>query len=154
MSVVPAWDGQDLRELLALDVIDFRLPLTPLHDGLNLDPAGPRLRYWVRLRHGLPDSAAAHAAALAYLSDWWINFSAAGAHLQSAEAENGLYIASLNHALWLHRPVRADAWLHIDSTSPAAASGRGLSVARFHDRQGQLVASATQESLMAPRSPA
>ena len=63
----------------------------------------------------------------------------------------GLYVASLNHAIWLHRPLRADEWLHFDSTSPAAASGRGLSIARVHDRQGLLLASATQECLMAPR---
>ena len=63
----------------------------------------------------------------------------------------GLYVASLNHAIWLHRPLRADDWLHFDSRSPSAASARGLSVARVHDRAGRLVASATQECLMAPR---
>jgi len=59
-----------------------------------------------------------------------------------------LYISSLNHALWLHRPVRADEWLHVETQSPCAASGRGLSVARFHDLQGRFVASGTQECLM------
>ena len=80
-----------------------------------------------------------------------LNFPAIGGHQPEAEAQGGLYVASLNHALWLHCPLRADEWLHFDSVSPAAGSGRGLSIARVHDRQGRLVASATQECLMAPR---
>ena len=54
-----------------------------------------------------------------------------------------------NHAMWLHMPPRADEWLHVETVSPRAAAGRGLSLARFHDLQGRYVASATQECLMA-----
>jgi acyl-CoA thioesterase-2 len=61
-------------------------------------------------------------------------------------------VASLNHAIWWHRPFRADEWLHFDCVSPAAADGRGLTLARIHDRHGRMVASATQECLMAPRA--
>ena len=132
------------------DVVDFRLADAP--QGMHLDETLPRLRFWLRLRHTLPDDAAVHAAAFAYLSDWWLNYPASGAHLRGLEGGAGLYVASLNHALWLHRALRADEWLHFDSVSPAAASGRGLSVARVHDRAGVLVASATQECLMAPRA--
>lgn len=128
------------------DVIDFRLSEPP--PGLRLDPREPRLRFWVRVRQALPEDPHLHAAAFAYLSDWWLNYAASGAHHDEAQAAGGLYIASLNHALWLHRPLRADDWLHFDSVSPAAASGRGLSVARVHDRQGRLVASVTQECLL------
>jgi acyl-CoA thioesterase-2 len=60
-----------------------------------------------------------------------------------------LYIASLNNAIWLHRPVRADQWLHVDSTSPARAAGLGLSVGAVHDAQGSLLATITQHCLMA-----
>ncbi len=130
--------------------VDFRLAGAP--ELLRLSLPEPRLRFWVRLAQPLGDDPHLHAAAFAYLSDWWINYAATGGHQQDAIARGGLYVASLNHAIWLHRPLRADDWLHFDSTSHAAAHGRGLSVARVHDRQGRLVASATQECLMAPRA--
>ena len=103
------------------------------------------------MAQALDDDPAQHAAAFAYLSDWWLNFPASGGYIDALDGTPGLYIASLNHAIWLHRPFRADEWLHVESISPAAAGGRGLSVARVHDRAGRLVASATQECLMAPR---
>lgn len=90
-----------------------------------------------------------HAAGFAYLSDWWLNYATIGSHQPEALESGGLYVASLNHALWLHQVPRADDWLHFDVVSPAAGSGRGLSIARVHDRAGRLVASATQECLMA-----
>ncbi|MCA0241601.1 MAG: thioesterase family protein [Proteobacteria bacterium] len=129
--------------------LDFRLAAPP--PNLALELPEPRIRFWIRARRPLGDDAALHAAVFAYLSDWWVNYPATGGHQAEAQAKDGLYVASLNHAMWLHRPVRADEWLHFDSISPAAAAGRGLSVARVHDRQGQLVASATQECLMVPR---
>lgn len=131
-------------------VIDFRFAAPP--QWLRLSLPEPRIRFWVKTRDRLPDDPALHAAVFAYLSDWWLNYPAVGGHQPEAEARGGLYVASLNHAIWLHHPLRADGWLHFDSVSPAAASGRGLCIARVHDRHGTLVASATQECLMAPRS--
>ena len=94
---------------------------------------------------------ALHAAAFAYLSDYWINFAACIAHV-GAIADRGakLYVASLNHAIWFHRPLRADYWLLFDCVSPSGAFGRGLTIARVYSRAGDLVASATQECLLAP----
>lgn len=130
--------------------IDFRF--ADPSAGLRLESSAPRLRFWLRLRHPLADDPALHAAAFAYLSDWWLNFPASGAHLEALlQRRERLYVASLNHAIWLHRPLRADDWLHVETVSPAAAFGRGISVARVHDRVGRLVASATQECLMVPR---
>lgn len=131
------------------DGIDFRFAAPPPH--LRLDLPEPRLRFWLRSKTRLVDDPHLHAAAFAYLSDWWLNYPAVGGHQLDAQEAGGLYVASLNHTIWLHHPLRADEWLHFDSTSPAAGSGRGLSIARVHDRQGQLLASATQECLMAPR---
>ncbi|MFO1218712.1 MAG: thioesterase family protein [Burkholderiaceae bacterium] len=129
--------------------IDFRIAAVP--ERLLLDAREPRLRSWVRLRARVGDAAADHAAALAYLSDWWVNYPALGAHLDGLSDGPGLYVASLNHSIWWHRRPRADQWLHVESVSPAAGAGRGFNVARLHDRAGQLVASVTQECLMAPR---
>jgi acyl-CoA thioesterase-2 len=60
-----------------------------------------------------------------------------------------MYIASLNHAIWLHRPPRADQWLHVRTTSPGSAGGRGLSIAAVHDLRGHHIATLSQECLMA-----
>lgn len=125
--------------------IDFRIP-DPVS---QLDPrqARPRFRCWMKAHVPLGDGHRLHAAAFAYLSDWWLNFSALVPHIEAA-AGRRLYIASLNHALWLHRPFRADEWMHVQTQSPATLGARGLSVAQVHDERGRLVASATQECVM------
>ncbi len=126
--------------------IEFRIP-APSHQ-LSSNHMTGRFRFWMRTTQPLPDDASVHAAAFAYLSDWWLNFSALGMHLRDLEGRQ-LYIASLNHALWLHRPIRADQWMHVDCSSPCANAGRGLSIGAVHDIQGRQLASMTQECLMA-----
>ncbi|MBN9409280.1 MAG: thioesterase family protein [Burkholderiales bacterium] len=118
----------------------------------QVDPrtAEPRLRFWLRARQRLADDACVHAAAFAYLSDWWINFCSLAPHMRDLERGERLYVASLNHAIWLHRPFRADEWLYFDTHSPFAGGGRGLSIAHVHDAAGQAVATVTQECLMVP----
>nr|WP_251010729.1 acyl-CoA thioesterase domain-containing protein [Variovorax paradoxus] len=130
-------------------VLDFRLEDPP--ERLRLDRAEPRLRYWLKSKARLRDDPHLHAAVFAYLSDWWVNYPASGAHLDEAIEGGGLYVASLNHSIWLHAPFRADEWLHFESISPVANSGRGLCIARVHDRDGRLVASVAQECLMGYR---
>ncbi len=119
--------------------------------GLGLDAHSTRLRFWLRARNELPDNSNVQAAAFAYLSDWWLNFSTVGIHVRQMQHDGTrLHVASLNHSIWFHRPLLADRWLHFDIQSPCAASGRGLSIATVHDVEGVLVASATQENLMTP----
>ena len=149
----PRWSQRIERvlgyKLRKREALDFRLAAPP--ERLQLELPAPHLCFWVRMTGRLPDEPHVHAAAFAYLSDWWLNFSAVGGHQDEADARGGLYVASLNHAIWFHRSFRADQWLHFDSTSPAAASGRGLSIARVHDRAGAMVASVSQECLMTPQ---
>jgi acyl-CoA thioesterase-2 len=129
-------------------IIDFRVPEVP--EGMRLALPEPRLRFWLRLKQTLPDDDMLHSAAFAYLSDWWLNYAAVGGHVEElAKSGGSIYVASLNHTVWHYRPVRADAWLHFDCSSPSGAAGRGLSIARVHDREGKLVAIASQECLMA-----
>jgi len=129
--------------------IDLRLPF--IDDVLRGDPSSPRVRFWIRTWAPLRDDPALHAAAFAYISDYWINFVACIAHVAPlAKADGKLYVASLNHAIWFHCPFRADQWLLCDCASPRAARGRGLATARVYSRSGELVASATQECLLAP----
>jgi acyl-CoA thioesterase-2 len=111
----------------------------------------PRMRFWIRLREALGDDASLHAAAFAYLSDYWINFAACVAHVPTMSERGGmLYVASLNHAIWFHRPLRADEWLLFDCVSPSGALGRGYASGRVYNRAGVLVASVTQECLLSP----
>jgi acyl-CoA thioesterase II len=129
--------------------IDLRLPF--VEDVMRGDPLSPRVRFWIRVRAPLRDDPALHAAAFAYISDYWINFVVCIAHVPPLAKVNGkLYVASLNHAIWFHCPFRADQWLLFDCVSPRAALGRGLATARVYSRSGELVASATQECLLAP----
>ena len=125
--------------------IEFRIPDPAQQYGS--DTMDGRFRFWMRATGSLPDDTRVHAAAFAYLSDWWLNFSALGVHLRDLGSRR-LYISSLNHAIWLHRPLRVDQWLHVDSKSPASASGRGLSIGTVHDEEGRSVATLTQECLM------
>lgn len=109
----------------------------------------PRARFWLRARIG-SSHARMHEGSLAYMSDWWLNFSSIGSHANELfEQGRCIYIASLNHNIWFHRPFRADRWLHFDTESASADGGRGLSIARIHDDHGALVATASQECLMA-----
>jgi acyl-CoA thioesterase-2 len=126
--------------------IDLRLPF--VDDVLRGDPGGPRVRFFIRTRRPLGDAPTLHAAAFAYISDYWINIAACIAHVRPTAPK--LYVASLNHAIWFHEPFRADDWLLFDCASPRAADGRGLTIARIYAQSGEMVASATQECLLAP----
>jgi acyl-CoA thioesterase II len=154
LGQLPAAWGQEIVDRLGYGLVDkpavqFRLP--GLSNGFRLQLPEPRMRFWLKTTQTLPEDPMLHAGAFAYLSDWWLNFPAMGGHLRNLRPDDRLYVASLNHAIWLHEPFRADQWLHFDCRSPAAGAGRGFTVARIHDRDGRHVASATQECLMAPR---
>jgi acyl-CoA thioesterase-2 len=62
----------------------------------------------------------------------------------------GVQMASLDHAMWFHRPFRADNWLLFATRSRTAGNGRGLATGEFFARDGRLVASVTQEALLRP----
>ncbi len=147
----PEWEA-DLRRLSGYSLhtkqcLEFRVP--DVQRQVSPATAGPQLSFWLKARDVLPDDPFVHAAAFAYLSDWWLNFSSVAPHVRGLEAQQQrLYMSSLNHCIWFHRPVRADEWMHFDCHSPSAAHGRGLAIARVHDARGMMVASTTQESLM------
>ena len=65
-----------------------------------------------------------------------------------------VFVASLDHAVWFHRPFRADEWWLYDQVSPSASNGRALVLARVFTQDGQLVASVAQEAVMRPRKEA
>ena len=97
--------------------------------------------------HGGPEKAV-----LAYASDYGLLATALLPHAVSPRSP-AVQLATLDHALWAHRPFRADEWLLYAMDSPAAAGARGFTRGSFYTRDGTLVASVTQEGLMRPRDP-
>lgn len=120
-------------------------------DDRNEASAGGLLRYWMRVRGPFPDDARLHRCALAYASD----MGALQAALRASGLELGdaLQVASLDHALWLHRDFRFDEWLLFSFSPVSVSRGRGLSRGTVHTRDGRHVASLVQEGLMRPRTP-
>jgi acyl-CoA thioesterase-2 len=107
---------------------------------------------WIRAARRLPDDPAIHRAALAYFSDLTLLDASLIPHGKSVFSKS-VQCASLDHALWLHRPFRADEWLLYSQTSPSASGARGFNLGQFHDREGRLVASVAQEGLIRPVAP-
>ena len=115
---------------------------------LEPDPGRPaRQRVWLRATSTLPDDPFWHTAAFTYFSDMTLTGAALTAHgLSYASGE--VFLASLDHAVWFHRPFRADEWWLYDQHSPAATGGRGLVLARVFSQDGRLVASVAQEAVI------
>jgi acyl-CoA thioesterase-2 len=133
--------------------IEFR-PLNPrrygpAHPG---EVGDPRQSLWIRIAGPLPDDPALHRAALAYLSDLTLIDTVLVAHGHSISS-GGFQIASLDHAVWIHRPFRADEWLLYVQDSPNANGARGLTRGLLYTRDGVLAATVTQEGLIRRRRP-
>jgi acyl-CoA thioesterase-2 len=109
----------------------------------------PKQSLWIRIGGALPDDPAVHRAALAYLSDMTLLDTALVAHGRTV-SDGRFQVASLDHALWLHRPFRADDWLLYVQDSPNAHGARGLTRGLIYTRAGVLAASVAQEGLMRP----
>ncbi|OSO97918.1 MULTISPECIES: acyl-CoA thioesterase II [unclassified Microbacterium] len=142
---VPALAG-GARRMLSERAADIRHVDSPLYLP-NDDERVPRQAVWMRLRAPLPDDQRLHRAALAYLSDMTIQESILRAHGVSWSLP-GLKVASLDHAMWWHRPARVDEWLLYVQESPSARGGRGLATGRVYTREGTLVASVAQEIMI------
>jgi acyl-CoA thioesterase II len=105
-----------------------------------------RDRLWMRADGVLPDDPLVHVCVLTYVSDLTLLWSVAAPHGHALG--NGVMAASLDHAMWFHRPFRADEWVLCDYTSPSAQGGRGLAIGQFFSQDGFLIASAVQEGLV------
>jgi acyl-CoA thioesterase-2 len=136
----------------------FRLMHKPLLDMRLVDPerqllpapGHQPLHFWLRTSAPVGDSAALHAAALAYLSDYYLIFPAVAPRITRLPHEPA-YIASLNHTMWFHRPCRADDWLLVRAEGQDLGDGRALARASVHTRDGQRVITMAQECLLVDR---
>jgi acyl-CoA thioesterase II len=113
-------------------------------------PREPRQSLWIRIAGRLPDDPAVHRAALAFLSDMTLLDTALAAHGFSV-SDPEFQVASLDHALWFHRPCRADEWLLYVQDSPNSGGSRALTRGLLYSRAGALVASVAQEGLIRRR---
>ncbi|MDZ4790188.1 MAG: acyl-CoA thioesterase II [Hyphomicrobiales bacterium] len=120
---------------------------TDLSRFTNPQKRAPAQNIWFRVNGALPDDAALHQCALAYASDYSLLDTALVAHGRIL-FDPLLMLASLDHALWFHRPFRADEWLLYAQDSPSAEAARGLCRGNIFSRDGQLVASVAQEGLI------
>jgi acyl-CoA thioesterase-2 len=111
------------------------------------EPRAPQQYIWIKAAGPLPDDPAVHRAALAYLSDMTLLDTALVAHGRSV-FDRDIQVASLDHALWFHRPFRADDWLLYAQDSPNTGGSRGLTRGLLYARDKRLVASVAQEGLI------
>lgn len=151
--------------------------LTPLIDQMSVMEDDPAAQYWAKgrpfdMRHieksiyftvegehvahqaiwfktigPMPDDQTLHDAALAYASDYSLLEPIYRRH-GLVWSHPGLMVASLDHAMWFHRPTRVDEWLLYVQDSPNARGGRGLSLGKIFNRQGELVATVAQEGVV------
>jgi acyl-CoA thioesterase-2 len=124
---------------------EFRMVQTP--DFRNPEVGPPRQDVWFRAIDRLGDDPSQHACVLAYVSDYHLVATAMRPHGLTMGSP-GVIVASIDHAMWFHRPVRVDDWLLYSIESPAAAGARGFARASLFTQDGMLVASTAQEGLL------
>ena len=163
----PAPDPESLptlRELAARypqhsEAVQLRFSARPVLDVRPIHPEGyferpaeqRRIAYWVRLSQPLVGEGCLHHAALAYMSDCWLNGSLAPP-LGMLDLWQHYYISNLNHTLWFHSlELNANDWLLFVNDAVRSLSGRGLAMTHIYRRDGLLVASMAQDILVAPR---
>ncbi len=127
--------------------IDFR-PVDPA-DPLRPEPRDAVAATWIRADGALPDDPLIHQAVLAYASDWGLLGTALLPHGRSV-FDGSIQAASLDHAIWFHRPFRADEWLLYAMDAPTTAGARAFIRGSVTDADGRLVASTAQEGLVRP----
>ncbi len=125
---------------------DMRHVPSPIYFKVEGEPVAHQA-VWLRSLGDLPDDHELHTAALAYASDYSILESIYRRH-GIAWSHPGLKSASLDHAMWFHRPARVDQWMLYVQESPSAQGGRGLALGRIFSSRGELLATVAQEGMV------
>lgn len=140
------------RDFLPPEILAMPRPI----DQRNVDVAfgdrtstsyPPRQRVWIRADGTLADDLRVHACLLAYASDASLLDTSLLPHQRTFMSPD-MMMASIDHAMWFHRPFRMDEWLLYDQDSPSAAGARGLGRGLVYDGSGRLVCSMVQEGLI------
>ncbi len=120
-------------------------------DFLNPKISAPEQHVWIRPTGKIPSEPAVHQAVLAYASDMTLLDTALVPHATHMFDET-LQMASLDHAMWFHRDIKADDWLLYSQDAPTSGGSRGFARGSIYNREGVLIASAVQEGLMRKRT--
>lgn len=128
--------------------IEFR-PVELINPALP-GKSQPFRHIWMKAKGEMPDDEMAHKCVLAYASDYNLLTTALLPHGNEASFAN-VQLASLDHAMWFHRPFKVDEWLLYAIDSPSASNARGFTRGNIFTQDGQLVASVVQEGLIRPK---
>jgi acyl-CoA thioesterase-2 len=135
------------RMLEARAAVDLRYVDAPPYASVG-EPREARSQVWFRTNGKLADDPLLHVCLATYVSDMTLLDSVLLAHGRGGWTVGDVVGASLDHAMWFHRPFRADEWLLYDQESPSAHGGRGLGQARIYTQDGQLAISVIQEGVV------
>ncbi|MDT6983671.1 acyl-CoA thioesterase II [Streptomyces lusitanus] len=135
------------RFLEARAAVDLRYVDEPPYGRFG-EPRAPHSQVWFRTKGKLADDPLLHVVLATYVSDMTLLDSVLLAHGRGGWAVGDVVGASLDHAMWFHRPFRADEWLLYDQQSPSAHGGRGLGQARIYTQDGRLAVSVIQEGVV------
>ncbi|QIZ52077.1 acyl-CoA thioesterase II [Dickeya zeae] len=117
------------------------------HNPLKGEAAPPVRQVWCRANGTMPDDERTHQYLLGYTSDCHFLLTALQPH-GVGFLERGMQVATIDHAMWFHRPFRLDDWLLYTVESPSASGARGFVRGQFYTREGVLVASSVQEGVI------
>ena len=146
---LPDWEEVRAEMLRDPALGERRSPIeVRMCDPLTPDPSPARQRNWMRVRGALPEDPLLHTAMLVYATDRTLLSTAARPHGIAWRERRGV---SLDHAVWIHEPVRLEGWLLYTSESPVARSGRGMIFGAIHRPDGRRLASVAQEGLVRRR---
>jgi acyl-CoA thioesterase-2 len=129
---------------------DKAIDLRHVEGAIYLRPGrqlASRQSVWLKAIGQMPADPLVNAAVLAYCSDYSLLEPVLRKH-GLAWSDSRLRVASLDHAMWFHRPGRADDWILYTQSSPSASSGRGLAAARMFNTDGILLATVAQEGML------
>ncbi|MFF8278104.1 acyl-CoA thioesterase II [Streptomyces lateritius] len=135
------------RLIEARAAVDLRYADVPPWGSVG-EPREARSQVWFRTNGKLADDPLLHVCLATYVSDMTLLDSVLLAHGRGGWAVGDVVGASLDHAMWFHRPFRADEWLLYDQESPSASGGRGLGQARIYTQDGKLAISVIQEGVV------
>ena len=153
----------DLRRLIAPHVSEKQRPFFEMERPIDLklinpvnpfspDKREPERAHWMKSQIALPDDPFLHQCILAFASDFAFMSTAMLPHAITF-MHPGFQGASIDHAMWFHRPFRMDEWLLYTMDAPSASSAKGMNRGLIYTRDGRLVASTAQEGLMRVRPP-
>ncbi|MEU4897140.1 acyl-CoA thioesterase II [Streptomyces sp. NPDC044780] len=145
-----AGPGVTERMLQARAAVDLRYVDEPPFGSVGR-PREPKSQVWFRTNgklDGVADHPLLHVCLATYVSDMTLLDSVLLAHGRGGWAVGDIVGASLDHAMWFHRPFRVDDWLLYDQESPSASGGRGLAKGRIFTADGRLAVSVIQEGVM------